>query len=197
MNEIIFKISFVALFIVYVLIRVPFAKIHQKEEILNRIHAAREKFMVFLMSIGLLLMPMLWLFTTWLDDFSMEFPVWLRFAGVALAGGSLFYFQWIHQTLGANWSPTLEIRKGHQLIKSGPYKNIRHPMYAQIWLWTIAQCLMISNYIAGFTGIMAWAVLYFIRINQEEKLMIDKFGAEYEEYMKQTGRVFPKFNRNY
>jgi protein-S-isoprenylcysteine O-methyltransferase Ste14 len=106
----------------------------------------------------------------------------------------LFYFWWIHKTLGVNWSPTLEIRKGHQLIKAGPYKRIRHPMYSQIWLWTIAQFLIISNIFAGLSGILAWTILYFIRVPSEEKMMIEIFGDEYIEYMKQTGRVFPKLN---
>jgi protein-S-isoprenylcysteine O-methyltransferase Ste14 len=195
MNEIIFKITFVALFIIYVLIRVPFEKIYKQEMKIKTVNSSREKFLLFLMSLGLLLIPLLWLFTPFLDSFKMEFPVWLRFLGVAISIVSLFYFRWIHKTLGANWSPTLEIRKGHQLIKKGPYKTIRHPMYAQIWLWTIAQVLIVSNLFAGFSGIVVWSILYFMRIGSEEKMMIENFGDDYIEYMKQTGRIFPKLSR--
>ena len=195
MNELFFKIIFIALNIVYVLIRVPFDKIYKQEEKIKTINSSKEKFLLLLMAIGLLLIPLLWVFTPFLNNFKMEFPIWLRLVGIAISVVSLFYFRRIHKTLGANWSPTLEIRKGHQLIKTGPYKTIRHPMYTQIWLWTIAQVLIVSNLFAGFSGIVVWAILYFLRVGSEEKMMTESFGDEYIEYMKQTGRVFPKFNR--
>lgn len=65
-------------------------------------------------------------------------------------------------------------------------------MYAQIWLWTIAQFLILSNSVAGLSGIIAWAILYFIRVPKEEEMMIENFGDEYVQYRKQTGSVFPK-----
>jgi protein-S-isoprenylcysteine O-methyltransferase Ste14 len=147
------------------------------------------------MSFGLLLIPLIWLFTPFLDNFKIGFPDWLRLTGVAISVVSLFYFKWIHKTLGENWSPTLEIIKGHRLIKSGPYKSIRHPMYAQIFLWTIAQVLIVSNLFAGFSGIIAFTILYFVRVPHEEKMLIEYFGDEYIEYMKQKARIFPKLNR--
>lgn len=195
MTETIFKIIFAALFIVYILIRVPFDKTYQQEEKIKKLNSSREKFLLLLMSLGLLLIPLLWVFTPFLNNFKMEFPVWLRIVGISISVVSLFYFRSIHKTLGANWSPTLEIRKGHQLIKTGPYKTIRHPMYAQIWLWTIAQVLIVSNLFAGFSGIVVWAIPYFMRVGSEEKMMTESFGDEYIKYMKRTGRVFPKFNR--
>lgn len=194
MIETIFKIIFVALWVIYILIRAPFDTKYKQEEKIKTFHSAKEKFLLFLMSSGLLLIPLFWVFTPFLNNFKIEFPFWVRLLGVAISIGSLFYFRWIHKTLGANWSPTLEIRKGHQLIKVGPYKRIRHPMYIQIWLWTIAQVLMVSNVIAGFSGLIACMIFYFIRVSNEEKMMIENFGDEYIEYMKQTGRVFQNFN---
>jgi protein-S-isoprenylcysteine O-methyltransferase Ste14 len=194
MNEIVFKIVFAALFIIYILIRVPFDKEYKQIEKIKTLNSLTEKFLLILMSIGLLFIPLIWLFTPFLNDFEIEFPLWLRIVGIAISIISLFYFRWIHKTLGANWSPTLEIRKGHQLIITGPFKRIRHPMYLQIWLWSISQVLIVSNLFAGFSGIIAWSILYFIRVPKEEKMMIDYFGDKYAEYMKQTGRIFPKRN---
>jgi len=195
MNELYFKISFVVLFIIYILIRVPFDKKYQQEEKIKIVNASVEKFLLILMSLGLLFIPLFWLCTPFLNSFNLGFPTWLRVLGIAISIISLFYFSWIHKTLGENWSPTLEIRKGHQLIKTGPYKSIRHPMYAQIFLWTIAQALIISNLFAGFSGLVVMAILYLVRVPKEEKMMQDTFGEEYTSYMKQTGRVFPKFIR--
>lgn len=194
MSEIFFKITFALLFVIYILIRVPFDKKYKQEVKIKIVNSSVERFLLLLMSLGLLLIPLLWLFTPFLDSFKMGFPVWLRLLGVAISLASLFYFRWIHKTLGENWSPTLEIRKGHQLIKSGPYKTIRHPMYAQIFLWTIAQVLIVSNLLAGFSGIIAFTILYFVRVPHEEKMLTENFGDEYIEYMKETGRIFPKLN---
>lgn len=197
MSEIIFKIAFVVLWIIYIFIRVPFEKIYKKEKKNKIIHLAKEKFLFFLLSLGLIVIPMGCLFTPFLSSFDIELPVWARLLGIVISILSLFYFNWIHKTLGSNYSPTLEIRKGHQLIKVGPYKSIRHPMYAQIWLWTIAQFLIVSNMLGGLSGISAWAVLYFLRVSKEEAMMIEQFGDKYIKYIKGTGRVFPRFYRTY
>ncbi|MFZ1513765.1 MAG: protein-S-isoprenylcysteine O-methyltransferase [Saprospiraceae bacterium] len=194
MNETVFKIAFIVLFIIYVIIRAPFVKTYKQEEKIKTLHSVKEIILLFLMSVGLLLIPLLWVFTPFLNSFKMEFPVLLRIVGIAISVVSLFYFRSIHKTLGANWSPTLELRKDHQLIKTGPYKTIRHPMYAQIWLWTIAQVLIVSNLFAGFSGIIIWGILYLIRVPCEEKMMTENFGDEYIDYMRLTGRVIPKLN---
>ncbi len=87
---------------------------------------------------------------------------------------------------------TREIKDSHALITNGIYKTIRHPMYSSFALWSIAQCLLLQNYIAGFSTLVINIIMYFIRIPKEEQMMIDQFGEEYREYMKQTGRLFPK-----
>lgn len=194
MNEVIFKISFVTLWVTYILIRVPFDKQYKQRGKSKSVPSAIEMILLALMSMGLLIIPLVWVVTPLLNTSKMEFPVWLRIVGFVMAIASLFYFRWIHKELGANWSPTLEIRKGHELIQTGPYKTIRHPMYTQIWLWTIAQVFIVSNLVAGFSGIIAWAIHYFVRVPREEKMMIEYFGDKYLEYMKKTGRIFPKMN---
>jgi protein-S-isoprenylcysteine O-methyltransferase Ste14 len=179
---------------VYIIIRAPYDKNYKKAGQFRTIMYQIDKPLLFLLSIGLLLMPLLWIFTPFLAAYHIPLPLWARSIGIILSMVSLIYFWQIHKTLGINWSPTLEIRQGHELIKDGPYKNIRHPMYAQIWMWSIAQVFIVSNSIAGFSGITAWAILYFIRVPKEEKMMKDYFGEEYISYMKQTGRILPKLH---
>ncbi len=195
MDPIYFKITFALLFVVYVLIRVPFEKSYRKAKKIISVQSSIEKALLFIMALGLFLIPLIWLLTPFIDFLNLNFPDWLRIIGIAIAMASLFYFQWIHKSLGENWTPTLEIRAGHKIIKTGPYRMIRHPMYFQIWLWTIAQILIVSNLLAGFSGIVAFSVLYFIRVPSEERMLIDYFGDEYIEYMKCTGRIFPKLYR--
>ena len=87
---------------------------------------------------------------------------------------------------------TLELRKGHQLITHGIYHSIRHPMYASIRLWCLAQGLLLENWLAGWYAFVAFALMYFIRTPREEQMMGESFGQEYRDYMRQTGRLFPR-----
>jgi protein-S-isoprenylcysteine O-methyltransferase Ste14 len=104
----------------------------------------------------------------------------------------MYLFWKSHHDLGQNWSPTLEVRAEHTLITNGIYQSIRHPMYSSIWLWSLAQALLLPNYIAGFSGLISFGALYFLRVGNEEKMMLDQFGDEYQGYMQRTGRVLPK-----
>ena len=71
---------------------------------------------------------------------------------------SLWLFWRSHADLGKNWSVSLEVRQGHQLIKHGVYRSIRHPMYASIWLWCLAQGLLLENWLAGWYALVAFAL---------------------------------------
>jgi protein-S-isoprenylcysteine O-methyltransferase Ste14 len=106
--------------------------------------------------------------------------------------GSALILLWrTHVDLGCNWSESLELRASHQLITTGVYSYVRHPMYASIWLWGLAQALLLHNFIAGFAQLVLFAPLYFIRVPREERMMLDRFGASYASYMKRTGRILP------
>ena len=65
-------------------------------------------------------------------------------------------------------------------------------MYAFGWLLGIAQTLLLQNWIAGPSGLVSFALLYFLRVPREEQMMLDQFGDEYQAYMKRTGRVIPR-----
>lgn len=65
-------------------------------------------------------------------------------------------------------------------------------MYSAFGLWAIAQALLLPNFIAGLSGLVGFGILYCFRIGQEERLMLDAFGAEYSDYMARTGRDVPR-----
>ena len=72
------------------------------------------------------------------------------------------------------------------------YGYIRHPMYASHWLWSIAQVLLLQNWIAAFASLVTFIPLYLRRVPQEEQMMLEHFGEEYRTYMERTGRVIPR-----
>ena len=140
---------------------------------------------------GSLLLPPLHLFTPWLAFADYRLPIAAPIAGTFLMVSALWLFWRSHADLGLNWSATLVVRQGHQLITHGVYRSIRHPMYASIWLWFLAQGLMLQNWLAGWYGFVGFALLYFVRLPREERMMREFFGQEYTDYMRRTGRILP------
>lgn len=77
-------------------------------------------------------------------------------------------------------------------MTNGVYGRIRHPMYAAIWISTLAQPLLIHNWIAGFLVIPAFAAMWFLRVPNEEAMMRARFGDAWDAYCVRAGRLFPK-----
>jgi protein-S-isoprenylcysteine O-methyltransferase Ste14 len=69
-------------------------------------------------------------------------------------------------------------------------------MYASLWLWGIAQGLLLSNWLAGWSVVVTFAPMYFLRTPREEQMMCERFGEEYRDYMSRTGRLWPRLVRN-
>lgn len=82
------------------------------------------------------------------------------------------------------------------LVETGVYRYIRHPMYAAFWLWGIAQVLLLHNWICGMSYLVSFLPMYLLRVPQEEQMMIDTFGEQYQEYTTRTGRVIPKISHS-
>ena len=99
-------------------------------------------------------------------------------------------FAWTHVVLERFWSPYLQLRPGHRLMTTGPYARIRHPMYSAIVGWMTSLGLVAANGIPFAFAALA-ALNFVLRSRGEEKMMLQEFGDEYRQYMKQTGRLLP------
>ncbi len=135
--------------------------------------------------------PLLWI-TTPLFDFA-EYPLeWIPFlSGIFCFLIGLWLFYRSHADLGTNWSITLELREKHQLITQGIYRSIRHPMYLALFLYSVGQLLVIPNWFAGPSYLVTFGILFALRLPAEEKMMLDQFGKDYEEYRMRTKRLIP------
>jgi protein-S-isoprenylcysteine O-methyltransferase Ste14 len=184
-------IYFVAI-LVEMIIRAPLNQRRKQEKMSEQRVTAQEKTLLGLLFLGMFFIPIIYAATNWLDFANYRLPAWAGWLGVLLIAGALFVFWRAHADLGLNWSPSLEIREKHELIKRGIYGFIRHPMYASQWLWVIAQPLLLQNWIAGFANLLVFIPFYFLRVKAEEQMMLDSFGTEYREYMRTTGGVLPK-----
>ena len=112
-------------------------------------------------------------------------------SGVVCGVIGLWLFYRSHADLGTNWSITLEVREQHRLITQGIYRRIRHPMSSALVLYAVAHALVIPNWVAGPSNLVAFAVLFALRVRPEERMMLEQFGDEYTAYMARTKRLVP------
>ena len=173
-------------------IRAPLNKKRRAEKMSERRVTSQEKTLLFLLLMGMVIVPIIYAASNWLDFANYPLPVWAGWLGVVVLAGAIFVFWRAHADLGLNWSPTLEIREKHELITKGIYSVIRHPMYASQWLWVIAQPLLLQNRVAGWLNLLIFIPFYLLRVKAEEQLMIEKFGDEYRAYTQKVGAVVPK-----
>jgi protein-S-isoprenylcysteine O-methyltransferase Ste14 len=175
----------------YVL-RIPFERKAKRQRVADARHRnLREMVLLSISTTGLGIIPAIYA-ATGFPRFASYPPTALQVAaGVVVFAGSLLLFWRTHRQLGKYWSVTLEIKDKHELITSGVYERVRHPMYSAFFLWALAQALLLPNVIAGPSGLIGFGILFFFRIGREEQMMREAFGAEYDAYARRTRRVIP------
>ncbi len=121
-------------------------------------------------------------------------PDWVRWLGVGIGLLCVGGIYWLFSSLGSGITPTSATRTEHKLVKHGVYRYIRHPLYTFGSSMFVAFGMMADNWFIAVLGILAFVIMA-IRTPKEEANLIAKFGEEYREYMKSTGRFLPKLTR--
>jgi protein-S-isoprenylcysteine O-methyltransferase Ste14 len=127
----------------------------------------------------------------WMAWSQIALPEWVRWLGVVMGVVADFIGYWVFSNLGTNVTPTVVTRSKAHMVTSGPYRWVRHPLYVLGLIGFIGFALLAENWFIALTAIIVFVVLV-IRTRKEEQKLIEKFGDEYREYMKHTGRFLPK-----
>jgi protein-S-isoprenylcysteine O-methyltransferase Ste14 len=127
----------------------------------------------------------------WMAWSKLGLPEWVRVLGIGVAIVNDVLLYWLFSSIGSGISPTSATRKEHKLSTSGPYRWVRHPLYTVGSMLFISFGMMADNWFIAALGILAFIAMAK-RTPQEEANLIEKFGDEYREYMKHTGRFLPK-----
>jgi len=114
----------------------------------------------------------------------------LMWLGLALTAGGVTFAISARAQLGRYWSGRITIKTDHRLIRSGPYALARHPIYTGI------TCAMLGTAIAlgEWRGVLAFALIfiaYLRKIPMEETVLVEQFGAEYEQYRREVKAILP------
>jgi protein-S-isoprenylcysteine O-methyltransferase Ste14 len=187
----IFKIVYFIELMVAIIVRKGGEKKSSKFEIRISKNSPIDMTLLGLNAIGMIV-PIVYVFSSWLDFANYGLPYFLGWIGVALFATAIWLLWRSHNDLGRNWTAIVAVRHNSELITGGVYKYIRHPMYSAHLIWALAQIMILHNWIAGYSFIIVQVPFYFIRIKKEEKMMIEQYGAEYKAYMDQTDRMIPK-----
>jgi protein-S-isoprenylcysteine O-methyltransferase Ste14 len=177
--------------VVFVAIRVPHDKRSKVTKITESRKGTLEKTLLVLMGIGCFLLPLAFVISPVLSfaDYSLRLLPLL--GGIVCLGFSLWLFHRSHLDLGTNWSNSLELRENHRIVVFGVYKSIRHPMYAAIFVYAVSQALLLSNWLAGPGCLVAFSFMFVFRLHPEERMMLEKFGQAYQDYVAKTKRLIP------
>jgi protein-S-isoprenylcysteine O-methyltransferase Ste14 len=98
---------------------------------------------------------------------------------------------WARRHIGQFWSARVTLKEGHELIQSGPYSRIRHPIYSGIALAMIGTAMFVGEWRA-LVGAAIFVVGHWLKARREEELLGSQFGPAYEEYRKRTGSLMPR-----
>ena len=153
-----------------------------------------ESILMILWGLAAGVIPLIYIFSEWLifADYAFDIHWILKLTGVFIFVLSIWLLHQSHIDLGKMWSVKVEPEINNELIVTGVYKRMRHPMYSAHLLWGIGQLLIFPNYIAGPSALLIFLIVIKIRIPREEKALIEQFGNDYKRYISQTRCVFPK-----
>lgn len=185
------KILWVLGVVAWFIIRYPFERRAKRVRVVSHRRSLIEKIGLASALLGLAILPAFYVATGMPQAADYPARAWAVVVGAVLFAAALWVFRRTHKELGRNWSITLEIRDQHQLICSGPYAFVRHPMYTSFLLMGLGQALLLSNWVVGLAGLIGFAVLFFLRVDKEERMMLEIFGAQYRAYMDRTKRIIP------
>jgi protein-S-isoprenylcysteine O-methyltransferase Ste14 len=112
-------------------------------------------------------------------------------AAIAITLAGMCFAVWARVHLGRNWSSAPTIKEGHQLIRGGPYRFVRHPIYTGILLALVGTVLANGKVRGALAVVLIWFA-WTVKSRMEEEFMMRTFGAEYEEYRRTTGGLIPR-----
>jgi len=116
---------------------------------------------------------------------------WIAMVGALLVVAGVAFAIWARRHIGKNWSAQVTIRKEHELVRSGPYTRIRHPIYTGLLLAVAGTAIAIGEYRAIIAFVVV-AIGFTVKAKREESFLGTQFGPAFDEHRRQTGFFLPR-----
>ena len=149
---------------------------------------AHRAYLAFLVAIVLLmtrLIPLHWLYRPLWPQGLLAF--WL---GAVITVSGLLFAVWARDHLGRNWSRSVTIKQDHELITSGPYAVVRHPIYTGILVGFLGSAIAMAE-VRGFVVLVLIFLVFWAKLRMEEKWMHAEFGETYDSYVRRSAALVP------
>jgi protein-S-isoprenylcysteine O-methyltransferase Ste14 len=117
----------------------------------------------------------------------------IAYAGFLATLAGLTTAVWARIDLGQYWSDKVVLKVDHQLIRTGPYAYMRHPIYSGVLLGVAGTALVLGQW----RGLLAFLILlanYWVKAEREERILSARFGQEFHDHQQQAGFLFPRFH---
>ena len=114
----------------------------------------------------------------------------VKIFGIAVEAGGVALAIWARRILGRNWSGEITIKEEHELIRTGPYATVRHPIYSGL-LAMYAGTAMVSGQMHALLGLLLGIVAYLRKTAMEEENLVNAFGGKYDVYRQETSALVP------
>jgi len=157
---------------------------------------AREKSADRLITIVVVVVAYELLFAGWLRigplrlRFVADAP-WIAWSGIVLTWIGVAVAIWARYCLGVFWSARVTLKEGHQLIRTGPYAFIRHPIYTGMLLGCVGAALVVGEW-RGVLAVVLLLAAHSRKALREERFLTQEFGEMYATYRRSTGFLFPR-----
>jgi protein-S-isoprenylcysteine O-methyltransferase Ste14 len=112
---------------------------------------------------------------------------------VALTGAGVAFAIWARWHLGENWSGTVTLKAGHELIRSGPYRSIRHPIYTGMLAAIIGTAVALGE-VRGILACLIILAAFYRKARREERFLAQEFGEKFSAHVEHTGMFLPRFS---
>jgi protein-S-isoprenylcysteine O-methyltransferase Ste14 len=119
-------------------------------------------------------------------------PAGVRWAAAILGVLTIPAVHWVLRALGPNVSETVFTKERHELVTTGPYRWIRHPLYTTGLALFLALGVMAGSWLVLLVSGLAFVLLRWLVIPREEQALLERFGGLYRGYMQRTGRLVPR-----
>ncbi len=117
---------------------------------------------------------------------------WLEYCGLALCYAGIAFASWARWTLAGNWSAEVMLKSNHELIRSGPYAYVRHPIYSGMLLAMVGTAIALGEW-RGLLAVIIMTVGLAFKAKREEAVMIGAFGDAYRSHRTGTGFLLPRW----
>ncbi len=128
----------------------------------------------------------------WMAWASFTLPTWARWAGAVLGLLSIPSAYWVFSSIGRNVSETVLTKRDHELVTTGPYRWVRHPLYSTGLSLFLGAGLMMASWFVLSIVLVVLILVRLVVIPREERELVHKFGDAYRTYMRGTGRLLPR-----